>query len=142
MSVRYKNPSASQNHAYLSLLAIMPISHNATQPPRPPLSQPHNYQSSCPYSLLNYALVSRLLRPFGLLIYWEQKKWICSGCLPAYSKIMYRKCHKRWFSNFALLHLLTKHYTTFILFHIPTKCYTTYIHVKLNLNLKFHNIVC
>ena len=35
LSVSHKNPSASQNHAYqpnLSLLAIMPISHNATMP--------------------------------------------------------------------------------------------------------------
>ena len=51
-SVHYQNPSASQNHAYqpnLSLLAIMPISHNANQPPSPPLSasQIHNYQPSC-----------------------------------------------------------------------------------------------
>ena len=75
-SVRHQNPSASQNRAYqpnLSLLAIKPLCQSATIPTSQPLRiitiGHHAYQLSCPYGLLTYALLSRLLSHFGLFYF-------------------------------------------------------------------------
>ena len=60
----------SQISAYLSLLAIMPISHHY---PPTSASQNHNYWPSClsvimQYGFLTYALLSRLLSHFDLFL--------------------------------------------------------------------------
>ena len=84
-SVHHKNPSASQNCAFqpnlnlsqpLCQSAIMPLSHHA-----PPLRiitiGHHACQPSCPYGLLTYALLLRLLSHFGLFyyFYFSETSW-------------------------------------------------------------------